>query len=365
MRDTYLVLEHLVKSYDGRTNAVDGIDLEVARGEFVTLLGPSGSGKTSTLMMIAGFEPPTAGAIRLGGRDLTRTPAYRRNIGVVFQSYALFPHMTARRNVAFPLLMRRVPAAQAAARVDRALDLVGLRAFASHQPRQLSGGQQQRVALARALVYEPDVLLLDEPLGALDKNLREQMQAEIKRIHAEVGITAVYVTHDQTEAMTMSDRVVVMNHGRIEQAAPPLEIYDRPASRFVAEFVGDSNLLEAHVDAGGTRVRLERLGITMPLARAGVATGAGHALIRPERIRLVDEHERREGLAVVPLAVTGVVHFGESVLVSGLSGAQPLRSRIAGGLARDVRAGQTLLVGWRPDDLHVIGGEAATGRSGP
>jgi putative spermidine/putrescine transport system ATP-binding protein len=348
----YLVLERLVKSYDGRANAVDGVDLAVARGEFVTLLGPSGSGKTSTLMMIAGFEPPTSGAIRLGGRDLTRTPAYRRNIGVVFQSYALFPHMTARRNVEFPLLMRRVPAAQAAARVDRALDLVGLRAFASHLPRELSGGQQQRVALARALVYEPDVVLLDEPLGALDKNLREQMQAEIKRIHAEIGITAVYVTHDQTEAMTMSDRVVVMNRGRIEQAAPPLEIYDRPATRFVAEFVGDSNLLEARVE--GTQVRLERLGVTMPVATAATASSDVHALIRPERIRLVDEHERREGLTVVPLTVTGVTQFGESVLVSGLSGAQPLRSRIGGGLARHVREGQKLLVGWRPDDVHLI-----------
>ena len=360
MSDAYLVLERLVKSYDGRANAVDGIDLAVARGEFVTLLGPSGSGKTSTLMMIAGFEPPTSGAIRLDGRDLTRTPAYRRNIGVVFQSYALFPHMTARRNVAFPLLMRRLPAAQVEARVDRALDLVGLRAFAAHQPRQLSGGQQQRIALARALVYEPDVLLLDEPLGALDKNLREQMQAEIKRIHAEVGITAVYVTHDQTEAMTMSDRVVVMNHGRIEQAAPPLEIYDRPASRFVAEFVGDSNLLEGRVD--GTHLVVDRLGVTMPLAGAcghaprGGAGGEVRALLRPERIRLIDDGDRREGLVVVPLTVSGVIHFGDSVLLSGLSGAQPLRSRIAGGLARHVREGQKLLVGWRPEDVHLIVG---------
>jgi putative spermidine/putrescine transport system ATP-binding protein len=239
----YLTLQRLVKSYDGRTHVVDGIDLAIARGEFVTLLGPSGSGKTTTLMMIAGFEQPTAGAILLDGRDLTDRPAYRRNIGVVFQSYALFPHMTARRNVEFPLLMRHVDAREIATRVDRALDLVGLRAFGHHHPRQLSGGQQQRVALARALVFEPDVLLLDEPLGALDKNLREQMQVEITRIHRAVGITTIYVTHDQTEAMTMSDRVVVMNHGTIEQAGPPLTVYEQPATRFVAEFVGDSNVV--------------------------------------------------------------------------------------------------------------------------
>ncbi len=185
----HLSLRGLVKSYDGRANAVDGVSLEIARGEFVTLLGPSGSGKTTTLMMIAGFEEPTAGAIVLDGEPLTGTPPYRRNIGVVFQSYALFPHMTARRNVEFPLLMRRVDQARMRERVDRALDLVGLGAVAHHHPRQLSGGQQQRVALARALVFEPGLLLLDEPLGALDKNLREQMQVEIKRIQREIGIT--------------------------------------------------------------------------------------------------------------------------------------------------------------------------------
>jgi len=351
----HLSLRRLIKSYDGRTNAVDGVDLEIARGEFVTLLGPSGSGKTTTLMMIAGFEIPTAGTIHLDGRDLTGTPPYRRNIGVVFQSYALFPHMTARRNVEFPLLMRRLPAREVTARVDRVLDLVGLRAFAAHHPRQLSGGQQQRVALARALVFEPDVLLLDEPLGALDKNLREQMQVEITRIQRAVGITTVYVTHDQTEAMTMSDRVVVFNAGRIEQAAPPLEVYGRPATRFVAEFVGDSNLIDGTVvDVSPGRVRLASLGLTLPVGLGTGREGPVHVLLRPERIRLFGEGPAPADLSVVTLKVGTVTHFGESTLLTGTAGAQPLRVRVSGEGARDVRAGEQILVGWRAADLHII-----------
>ncbi len=357
MSTSYLRLERLTKSYDGRTAVVDGIDLDIARGEFVTLLGPSGSGKTTTLMMIAGFELPTAGAIMLAGRDLTAQPPYRRNIGVVFQSYALFPHMTARRNVEFPLLMRRLPAADVARRVDRALDLVGLRAFAGHHPRQLSGGQQQRVALARALVYEPDVLLLDEPLGALDKNLREQMQVEITRIHREVGITSVYVTHDQTEAMTMSDRVVVMSHGRIEQAGAPLEIYDRPTTRFVAEFVGDSNLIGGTiVDAAAERIALPSLGVTLAVPGAAArAPGAVDVLIRPERLRVLGgDAARPPDTTAVVMKVATVTHFGDSTLLTGHAGGQPLRVRVPAGDVGDVRAGHAVLVGWRTADVHVI-----------
>ena len=245
---TYLRLREVAKSYDGRTNAVDDVSIDIGRGEFVTFLGPSGSGKTTTLLMIAGFETPTGGVIELGGHDLTLSKPYERNIGMVFQNYALFPHMTAAKNVLFPLKMRHFPKRDMQARAERMLELVGLSRFAERYPRELSGGQQQRVALARGLVFNPDVLLLDEPLGALDKNLREQMQVEIKRIHREIGITMIYVTHDQTEAMTMSDRVAVFSNGKVEQIGSPLEVYNRPANRFVGEFIGDSNFFAGRVD---------------------------------------------------------------------------------------------------------------------
>jgi putative spermidine/putrescine transport system ATP-binding protein len=322
----------------------------------VTLLGPSGSGKTTTLMMIAGFEEPTSGEIRLGGRDVTGVPAYHRNIGVVFQSYALFPHMTARRNVEFPLRMRQRPAAEIATRVDRVLDLVGLRAVASHHPRQLSGGQQQRVALARALVYEPDVLLLDEPLGALDKNLREQMQVEITRIHREVGITTVYVTHDQTEAMTMSDRVVVMNRGRIEQAAPPLEIYDRPATRFVAEFVGDSNVIAGAV-TGGASPSLTLPGLALTTTAPGgirLEPGPVEIRIRPERMFVLNTPASpAPDVVTVRLKIGAVTHFGDSTLVTGSAGGQLLRLRVPARTGA-AHAGDEVTIGWRVDDMHVI-----------
>jgi putative spermidine/putrescine transport system ATP-binding protein len=308
-------------------------------------------------MMIAGFEEPTSGEIRLGGRDVTGVAAYHRNIGVVFQSYALFPHMTARRNVEFPLRMRQRPAAEIATRVDRVLDLVGLRPFASHHPRQLSGGQQQRVALARALVYEPDVLLLDEPLGALDKNLREQMQVEITRIHREVGITTVYVTHDQTEAMTMSDRVVVMNRGRIEQAAPPLQIYDRPATRFVAEFVGDSNVIAgAVIDAAPRGLTLPGLALTTTAPGGSrLQPGPVEILIRPERMFVVSGAAPREPEVVtVTLKVAAVTHFGDSTLVTGSAGSQALRVRVPARTGAAAHAGDEVTIGWRVDDMHVI-----------
>jgi putative spermidine/putrescine transport system ATP-binding protein len=344
-----------VKSYDGRVNAVDGISLDIVKGEFVTLLGPSGSGKTTTLMMIAGFEDPTSGVIELGGEDLTRRKPYERNIGVVFQSYALFPHMTVEGNVAFPLRMRAFPRARQTGRVREILDLVGLRPFADKHPRELSGGQQQRVALARGLVFNPDVLLLDEPLGALDKNLREQMQVELKRIHRELGITMVYVTHDQTEAMTMSDRIAVFRHGRLEQTAPPLEVYHRPRTRFVGEFVGDSNFFTGRVDPGATgRVELDRLG---PIQADGAAcrrlAGAdADVLLRPERLQLV-----RDGATLpnrLALKIGVIVNYGDSALVIGDTGGQSVRVRIAGASPEDIREGATVVVGWRPGDEHLI-----------
>jgi putative spermidine/putrescine transport system ATP-binding protein len=344
-----------VKSYDGRVNAVDGISLDIAKGEFLTLLGPSGSGKTTTLMMIAGFEGPTSGAIELAGEDLTRRKPYERNIGVVFQNYALFPHMTVERNVAFPLRMRAFPRARQTERVREVLDLVGLRQFADRQPRALSGGQQQRVALARALVFNPDVLLLDEPLGALDKNLREQMQVELKRIHREVGITMVYVTHDQTEAMTMSDRIAVFSHGTLEQTAPPLEVYHRPRTRFVGEFIGDSNFFTGRVDSGTPGlVHLDRIGPIQADADAcrRLAGAFVDVLLRPERLQLVRDGATLPNRLTVKIGV--IVNYGDSVLVIGEAGGWSVRLRVAGTQPDPIREGATVVVGWRPGDEHLI-----------
>jgi putative spermidine/putrescine transport system ATP-binding protein len=353
----YLRLDRLVKTYDGRVNAVDDISVDIAKGEFLTFLGPSGSGKTTTLMMIAGFEDPTSGVIALEGEDLTRRKPYERNIGVVFQNYALFPHMTVERNVAFPLRMRGFPRAQQAARVRQILDLVGLSAFAARYPRELSGGQQQRVALARGLVFNPDVLLLDEPLGALDKNLREQMQVELKRIHREVGITTVYVTHDQTEAMTMSDRVAVFSHGQLVQIAPPLEVYHRPLTRFVGEFIGDSNIFTGMIDAARPGwIMLDGVGPVQADAEAcrQIGSGAVDVLVRPERVQLAGP---RDGAALpnrVPLTINATVNFGDSLLVIGGVRGHQLRMRIAGAQPGAVREGATVTVGWGPSDAHLI-----------
>ena len=283
-------LINLRKLYGGVV-ALDTLTLEVKQGEFVTLLGPSGSGKTTTLMMIAGFEDPSAGEILVSGEPVLRRPPYRRNIGVVFQSYALFPHMTVTANVGYPLRMRRVTRDDVRRRVAAALDLVQLGALGDRYPGQLSGGQQQRVALARALVFEPPLLLMDEPLGALDKKLREDLQLEIKRIHREVGVTVIYVTHDQSEALTMSDRIAIMRGGRLEQYATAEELYERPATRFVAQFVGEATLLGARVESArddGAVLALDGGGTRLGTGRAGLVPGAHvTAVVRPEKARLV------------------------------------------------------------------------------
>jgi len=307
----------LTKRYPG-TTAVDAIDLEVGSGEFVTLLGPSGSGKTTTLMMVAGFTPPSAGEIAIDDRPITGMAPEHRNIGVVFQNYALFPHMRVFDNVAFPLKMRRQPRAVIRAQVERALGMVHLEGLGDRFPGQLSGGQQQRVALARALVFNPGLLLMDEPLGALDRNLREQMKTEIKRIHNDVGVTVLYVTHDQEEALTMSDRVALMNRGRIVQLGSAEDLYERPASRFVAEFIGESNLLEGRVESGdggpvfvaGSGVRLH-VGMGPPTPRSGERYTL---MVRPEKIALAPAGaDVRDEPAAASLAgeVDDVVYVGE------------------------------------------------------
>jgi putative spermidine/putrescine transport system ATP-binding protein len=351
----YLCLRNVVKSYDGKSNAVDDVSIDVERGEFVTFLGPSGSGKTTTLMMIAGFEHPNSGRIELDGHDLVLSRPYERNIGMVFQNYALFPHMTAAKNVLFPLKMRGFPRPDMQSRVDKILSLVGLARFADRYPRELSGGQQQRVALARGLVFNPDVLLLDEPLGALDKNLREQMQVEIKRIHREVGITMIYVTHDQTEAMTMSDRVAVFSNGKVEQIARPLEIYNRPANRFVGEFIGDSNFFAGRVDpARPGLVELTGIGPARIAGNGSVPTGDVDILIRPERLRLRSPSDSADTGNELEMTVDEVINYGDSILAIGKTHGLPLRVRVPGGGAEVMGRGTNVKFTWAPGDAHIL-----------
>ena len=283
-----LELREVRKAY-GATMAVDGVSISLERGEFLSLLGPSGSGKTTTLSIIAGLTEPSGGEVLLDGRTVTRLPPYKRDIGVVFQNYALFPNMTVAGNIAFPLIMRRRPRSEIATRVSQMLALVGLPQLGERYPRQLSGGQQQRVALARAMVFEPRLLLMDEPLGALDKKLREQMQLEIRRLHRDLGISIVYVTHDQEEALVLSDRVAVFDQGRIEQMGTPDALYETPRTRFVANFLGESNFIPGTLETtDGELGTLNGNGVRL-VARnpSGVPVGAGAVIsVRPERIRL-------------------------------------------------------------------------------
>jgi putative spermidine/putrescine transport system ATP-binding protein len=288
-----LVVRGLRKSF-GDATAVDGVDLEVRRGEFVTLLGPSGSGKTTTLRMVAGFMAPSGGSIEIDGSDMTRVPPYRRDVGMVFQNYALFPHMTAAQNIAFPLQMRRIARPEVNRRVADALALVKLEKFGDRYPRQLSGGQQQRIALARAVVFEPQLLLMDEPLGALDRKLREALQLEILHVSRQLGATVLYVTHDQEEALVMSDRIAIFSAGRIEQLGSGEDLYDRPVSLFVADFIGESNILRGRYEGddsgtGWVARGTWRWRVSAAAAqRSALATGAAAALVvRPERIRIV------------------------------------------------------------------------------
>jgi putative spermidine/putrescine transport system ATP-binding protein len=309
VRQGQLTLARLTKRY-ATTIAVDSIDLDVGRGEFLTLLGPSGSGKTTTLMMVAGFTPPSEGEILVDDRPITGMAPEHRNIGVVFQNYALFPHMKVFDNVAFPLKMRGRPQVEIRAQVGRSLDMVHLTGLGDRLPRQLSGGQQQRVALARALVFDPGLLLMDEPLGALDRNLREQMKLEIKRIHSDVGVTVLYVTHDQEEALTMSDRIALMNRGRIAQLGTAEDLYERPASRFVANFIGESNLLEGRVESSdGAAVFVHGGGVRLPVSPGPRLFRPGESctlMVRPEKIALGPGEA--EGL---PGTVETVVYVGE------------------------------------------------------
>jgi putative spermidine/putrescine transport system ATP-binding protein len=312
-----LVVRDLRKSF-GDATAVDGVDLEVRRGEFVTLLGPSGSGKTTTLRMVAGFMAPSGGSIEIDGSDMTRVPPYRRDVGMVFQNYALFPHMTAAQNIAFPLQMRRTARPEITRRVADALALVKLEKFGDRYPRQLSGGQQQRIALARAVVFEPQLLLMDEPLGALDRKLREALQLEILHVSRQLGATVLYVTHDQEEALVMSDRIAIFSAGRIEQLGSGEDLYDRPVSLFVADFIGESNILRGRYEgddsgAGWVARGASRWRVGPAAAqRSALATGAAAALVvRPERIRIVaDDAGVPGGANAVEATVADALYLG-------------------------------------------------------
>ncbi|QRM33072.1 ABC transporter ATP-binding protein [Microvirga sp. VF16] len=311
-----LQLTQVTKLY-GTSAAVDNLDLHVAPGKFVTLLGASGSGKTTTLMMLAGFTYPSTGTIKIGGTEVTNRPPSKRNLGVVFQNYSLFPHMTVAQNLAFPLEMRGRSKSEIATLVSRTLELVHLGAMADRYPRQLSGGQQQRVALARAIIFEPQALLMDEPLGALDKNLREHMQMEIKRLHASLGATIIFVTHDQEEALTMSDEIAVMQNGRIAQKADPKSIYERPDSSFVASFIGQSNFLPGIVEqAAGpvSSIRLKNGEAVRCHARHDMKAGdRALAVLRPERVSIATDGGRLINGNGIVGRVSDVLYLGHTI----------------------------------------------------
>ena len=353
----YVEFERVSKSFDGRTLVVRDLDLEIRKGEFLTLLGPSGSGKTTCLMMLAGFETPTSGNIRIAGRAVQQVPPRRRGIGMVFQNYALFPHMTVGENLAFPLEVRGIEPERRRERVRRALQLVRLEGLEQRRPGQLSGGQQQRVAIARALVFEPQLVLMDEPLGALDRRLREELQYEIRRIHRDLGVTVLYVTHDQQEALVMSDRVAVFQAGRIEQVASPEGLYEEPARSFVARFIGENNRLAGRVtsitdeicdvDVGGETVRALRVAPCGP----GDATTLS---IRPERVAVApapglytNEFEAR----IEDMTFLGD-HLRLRVSVCGSSEFIVKIPNVVGHGA--VIEGDRIRIGWTPTDCRVL-----------
>lgn len=353
MSDALIHFDKVSKVF-GIMTVVDNLDLSIGKGEFVSMLGPSGSGKTTLLMMLAGFETPTSGSISVAGKRVDALPPHKRNMGVVFQNYALFPHMSVAENVAFPLKMRGASRSEIVERVTKALDMVQLGAFHDRRPIQLSGGQQQRVALARALVFEPEVVLMDEPLGALDKKLREQMQMDIRDIHHRLGLTIVFVTHDQTEALTMSDRIAIFNHGKIEQIGGPSEIYDRPKTQFVAEFIGETNLLSGKVSSvsnGLLNVTLEG-GQTIRVASAAGLEPGKHVKVsvRPERIDLGPSGEGQNELKV---RVTDVVYHGDHLQVQVDAGSRSLVVK-APRNALTSQIGQEVTASFSPEQCWIV-----------
>ena len=357
--DGFVVFDRVQKSYDGVNLVVKDLNLSIAKGEFLTMLGPSGSGKTTCLMMLAGFETATHGDILLDGKPINNIPPHKRGIGMVFQNYALFPHMTVAENLAFPLEVRKLGKSEREAKVKRALEMVQMGEFGGRRPAQLSGGQQQRIALARALVFEPELVLMDEPLGALDKQLREHMQFEITRLAHELGITTVYVTHDQTEALTMSDNVAVFDDGRIQQLAPPAELYEKPENSFVAQFIGENNTLEGVVTelAGDTCVvRLddgEELDATpVNVSKVGERTKVS---IRPERVEFNKDRLHADA-HLLKAEVLEFIYMGDvfrtRLRVAG-NDEFVIKSRNAPDQVR-LEPGSQIEIGWLPQDCRAL-----------
>jgi putative spermidine/putrescine transport system ATP-binding protein len=358
MTDTIVSFVGINKTYDGHTLVVNDLNLDVHRGEFLTILGSSGSGKTSSLMMVAGFEQPTSGDILLNGKSITRVPPHKRNIGVVFQNYALFPHMTVEKNLAFPLEARKVPREEIKTRIRRVLDIVRLGGYAERRTNQLSGGQQQRIALARALIFDPTLVLMDEPLGALDRQLREVMQHEIKQIHGTLGLSVIYVTHDQAEALAMSTRIAVLNRGSIEQISIPADLYERPQTSFVATFVGDNNCFRGKVslcrqsrcvvDSGWGPVH------ALPVNDMAVGDDVMLA-IRPERAALNPAPGTADN--VFDAIVREVTYHGDHVRIRLALGDQDtfivkIPNNVHDGGA--VTAGQAIRIGWNAGDCRAL-----------
>jgi putative spermidine/putrescine transport system ATP-binding protein len=348
-----ITLRGLRKAY-GSVRALDDVDLQVRSGEFLTLLGPSGSGKTTLLMVLAGFIRPDQGQLLFGDQDVTRLAPHKRDIGMVFQNYALFPHMDVAANIAYPLKLRGVARDEQTRRVQAALQTVQLGGFGARRIDELSGGQRQRVALARAIVFEPRIVLMDEPLSALDKQLRERMQIELRELHQQLGTTTIYVTHDQREALTMSDRVAVVNGGRIVQLDTPRVLYEQPASRFVAEFIGESNLLAAQRDGDVWRCagQLLRHGGAMPAGDRALL------MLRPERVRLLADSDAAEGLNVLQARIGAVIYQGESVLLQArLADGSAICARgvaHTGSLSQLPEAGQAVRLGFGANDTVLL-----------
>ncbi len=344
------------KTYDGRILVVQDLNLEIQKGEFLSLLGPSGSGKTTTLMMLAGFESPTAGEISLSGVSITRTPPHKRNFGMVFQNYALFPHLNVADNIGYPLTVRKLGKAEREAKVKQALDMVQMGPMGKRFPSQLSGGQQQRVALARALVFDPQLVLMDEPLGALDKQLREHMQLELKAIHRQLGITFIYVTHDQSEALTMSDRVAVFNEGMIQQIDTVDQLYETPVNRFVASFVGDNSVLDgkvASVDGARCDVRLDDGTLLSGMNVNQTKTGDSvQCSVRPERIKVVNGEAPAGN--TLNATVADVIYFGDHLRLRCQATDQPeISVKMPLQQLGHIGAGQPIRLHLPPEHLRV------------